>query len=80
MRQAEEIVTFVSEWLRIAFVTFLSEESKALMGIRDVGQRKYYAMERFKGILDLTVHNSLKTNSPIPDWAAEKIKELWNVQ
>ena len=50
------------------------------MGIRDVGQWKYYALERFKGILDLTVHNSLKTNSPIPGWAAEKIKESWNVQ
>ena len=26
-------------------------------------------------ILDLTVINSLKTNSPIPDWAAEKVAE-----
>jgi hypothetical protein len=50
------------------------------MGIRDFGEWKYYAMRRFKGILDLTVKNSLKTNPPIPDWAAEKIKESWNVQ
>jgi hypothetical protein len=27
----------------------------------------------------LTVRNSLKTQSPIPEWAAEKVKESWNV-
>jgi hypothetical protein len=26
------------------------------------------------GFLDLAVRNSLKTRSPIPDWAAEKVK------
>ena len=52
---------------------------RALMGIRDVGEWKHYAFERFKGILDLTVKNSLKTNSPIPHWAAVRIRESWNV-
>ena len=56
---------------------FLGSESQALMGIRDVGEWKAYAIERFKGILDLTVKNSLKTNSPIPSWAAQKVKESW---
>ena len=49
-----------------------------MMGIRDVGEWKHYAFERFKGILDLTVKNSLKTNSPIPHWAAVRIRESWN--
>ena len=49
------------------------------MGITDIGEFKSYSMTRFKGILDLTVRNSLKTQSPIPEWAAEKVKESWNV-
>ena len=49
------------------------------MGIKDVGEWKTYAIERFKGILDLTVKSSLQTRSPIPDWAAEKVREAWNV-
>ena len=46
------------------------------MGIRDFGQWKAYALQRFVGILHMTVRNSLSTNSPIPDWAAEKVKEI----
>jgi hypothetical protein len=49
------------------------------MGIKDVGEWKTYAIERFKGILDLTVKSSLQTRSPISDWAAEKVREAWNV-
>jgi hypothetical protein len=49
------------------------------MGITDIGEFKSYSMTRFKGILALTVRNSLKTQSPIPEWAAEKVKESWNV-
>jgi hypothetical protein len=49
------------------------------MGIKDVGEWKHYAVQRFKGIIDLTVRNSLGTQSAIPDWAAAKIKESWNV-
>jgi hypothetical protein len=69
----------VSEWLRIAFAQFLSSEARALMGIKDVGEWKGYAIQRFKGILDLTLKSSLQTRSPIPAWAAEKVKEAWNV-
>jgi hypothetical protein len=36
------------------------------MAIRDFGQSKTDAVERFKGILDLRVKGSLKTNSPVP--------------
>jgi hypothetical protein len=74
------LALYVSDWLRIAFAQFLSSEARPLMGIRDVGEWKYYAIERFRSILHLTVRNSLKTNSPIPPWAAEKVKESWNVE
>jgi hypothetical protein len=49
-------------------------------GPKDVGEWKSHAVQAFKSILHLTVRNSLKTQSPIPDWAAAKIKESWNVQ
>jgi hypothetical protein len=48
------------------------------MGIRDIGEWKHCAIERFKGILDLTVKNSLKTRSPVPDWASRRIRDAWN--
>jgi len=69
LRQAESVVLAVADWLRIAFMQFLSAEVRALMGIKDVGEWKFYAFGRFKGILDLTVAGSLKSRSPIPDWA-----------
>jgi hypothetical protein len=77
---AEDVSLFVAEWLRIAFAQFLSSEARSLMGIRDVAEFKSYSIERFRGILDLTVKSSLQTRSPIPEWAAEKVKEAWNVQ
>jgi hypothetical protein len=76
---AQDISLFAAEWLRIAFAQFLSSEVRSLMGIKDVGEFKSYAIERFRGILDLTVKSSLQTRSPIPDWAASKIREAWNV-
>lgn len=78
-RLAEELSLYIAEWLRIAFAQFLSCEARSLMGIRDVGEFKSYSIERFKGILDLTVKSSLQTRSPIPAWAAEKVKEAWNI-
>jgi hypothetical protein len=69
LRQAESVVLAVADWLRIAFMQFLSAEVRALMGIKDIGEWKFYAFGRFKGILDLTVAGSLKSRSPIPDWA-----------
>jgi hypothetical protein len=78
-RLAEQISLYISEWLRIAFAQFLSSEARSLMGIKDVGEWKAYAIERFKGILDLTVKSSLQTKSPIPNWAADKVREAWNV-
>jgi hypothetical protein len=76
---AEQISLHISEWIRIAFAQFLSSEVRSLMGIKDVGEFKSYSIERFRGILELTVKSSLQTQSPIPDWAAEKVKEAWNV-
>jgi hypothetical protein len=78
-RQAEDISLHIAEWLRIAFAQFLSSESRSLMGIKDLGEFKLYAIERFKGILHMAVKTSLKTNSPIPPWAAAKVIEAWNV-
>ena len=66
-------------WLRISFAVFLSSETLPLMGLRFPGEFKYYAFERFRSILHLTVLNSLKTNSPIPEWAASKVTESWNI-
>jgi hypothetical protein len=80
LRTACDVALYIADWLRIAFAQFLSSETNALMGIRDVGEWKYYAFQRFKGIIDSTVRNSLGTQSAIPDWAAERIKESWNVQ
>jgi hypothetical protein len=80
LKTAQAAVLSVSDWLRIAFAQFLSSEVRMLMGCKEVGEFKAYAFERFKSILHLTVRDSLKTNSPIPDWAAEKVKESWNVQ
>lgn len=78
-RQAEEISLFISEWLRIAFMQFLSSEGPTLMGIKQWGEWKKYAVERFHGILELTVKSSLQTRSPIPKWAADKVCEQWNI-
>jgi hypothetical protein len=79
-RLACDVALAIADWLRISFAVFLSSEARPLMGIREVGEWKAYAIERFRSILHLTVHNSLSTNSPIPDWAAQKVKESWNVQ
>ena len=76
--QAEQICLFTAEWLRISFALFLSSEARALMRIKEPGEFMRYAVERFKGILDLTVRSSVQTRSPIPEWAAVKIREAWN--
>lgn len=68
----------ISIWLRTAFERFLSAESPGLMGIKDLGEFKFSAIERFRGILHRTVKGSLKVD-PIPAWAATKVIEAWNV-
>jgi hypothetical protein len=62
----EQTATQISQWLRAAFQEFLSFESRALMGIKDHGVFRAYAIERFRGILHRTVMTALKTNPPIP--------------
>src|SRR6516164_6656109 len=64
-RLACEIAAYISDWLRISFAVFLSSEARPLMGIRDVGEWKHYAIERFRSILHMTVRDSPKTQSPI---------------
>ena len=78
-KQAEAVSLHVAEWLRIAFAQFLSSESRSLMGIKDLGEFKLYAVERFRGIVYAAVKTSRKTNSSIPNWAEAKVIEAWNV-
>jgi hypothetical protein len=78
-RLACDVALAIADWLRISFAVFLSSETLPLMGLRSPGEFKHYAFERFRSILHLTIGNSLSTRSPIPDWAAEKVKESWNV-
>jgi hypothetical protein len=80
LRQASDVALFISDWLRISFMLWLSSESRVLMGFQSVGEFKNHAVTTFRSILHLTVKSSLKTRSPIPDWAAEKVKESWNVE
>jgi hypothetical protein len=61
----EDLSRKISEWLRLSFERFLNAESPGLMGIKDLGEFKFSAIERFKGLLHPTVKASLKTN-PIP--------------
>jgi len=79
LRQAEAAVLAVADWMRISVAVFLSSEAGSLMGIRDRAEFRSYFWSRFVGILHLTVKNSLKTQSSIPSWAAERVKESWNV-
>jgi len=44
-------MTFAAEWMRIAFTQFLSSEGMALMGVRDSGEWKFYAVELCRGTL-----------------------------
>ena len=78
-KQAEAVSLHVAEWLRIAFAQFLSSESRSLMGIRDLAEFQLYAIDRFRGIIQMAVKTSLKTNSPIPTWAAAQVMQAWDV-
>jgi hypothetical protein len=61
------------------FERFLSAESLDLMSIKDLGEFKFCAIERFRGILHRTVKAAIGNNSPIPDSAAVQVIEAWNV-
>ena len=74
----EAVSLYVAEWLRIAFAQFLSSESRSLMGIKDLGEFKLYAVDRFRGIVYAAVKASRKTNSPIPTWAEEQVRLVWD--
>jgi hypothetical protein len=75
----EDFSRKISEWLRLSFERFLNAESPGLMGIKDLGEFKFSAIEGFRGILHRTVKVSIGKNSPIPPWAAAKVIEAWNV-
>jgi hypothetical protein len=74
-----DVALAISDWSRISFTTWLSSEARFLMACQTVGEFKAHAFETMRSILHMVVKASLKTNSPIPDWAAEKVKESWNV-
>jgi hypothetical protein len=79
MRQIEDVSAQISTWLRLAFEQFLSSQSQSLMGIKDLGEFKFFAIERFRGVLHTVVKSSIKTNSAIPSWASAPVIEAWNV-
>jgi hypothetical protein len=80
MRQIEDISLQIATWLRLSFERFLNAESPGLMGIKDLGEFKAYAIERFRGILYQTVKAAIGNNSPIPPWAECRVIEAWNIQ
>jgi hypothetical protein len=75
----EDFALEISKWLRLSFERFLSAESPGLMAITDLGEFKFSAIERFRGILHATVKASIRSDPPIPDWAASRVVEAWNV-
>jgi hypothetical protein len=79
LRQIEDIAAQISTWLQTAFEQFLGAESPSLMAMTDLGEFKFLAIERFRGILHTVVKSSLKTNSPILSWASAPVIEAWNV-
>jgi hypothetical protein len=50
-----------------------------LMAITDLGEFKFLAIEPFREILHRKVKASIGSNSPIPNWAAARVIEAWNV-
>jgi len=74
------VVTYVTEWLRIAVTQFLSSETLPLMGIKTSCDFRAYFLERFSGVLNLTIKNADKTLSVIPIWAKQRIEIAWNIQ
>jgi hypothetical protein len=81
LKTAQDCVLFVSERLRISLSTFLSAEGLTLAGgFKTVGELKVYFIERFRGIMFLTLRNSGKTNSPVPCWALERIRTAFNIE
>jgi hypothetical protein len=79
MREVESVAAQISTWLRLSFERFLSAESPGLMSIKDLGEFKFSAIERFRGILHATVKASIRSDPLILDWAAAKVIEAWNV-
>jgi len=81
LKTAQDCVLFVSEWLRISLSTLLSAEGLTLAGgFQTITEFKVYFIERFKGVMFLTLKNSGKTNSPVPPWALERIRTAFNEQ
>jgi hypothetical protein len=79
MRQVSAVAIEISTLLRLSFEQFLGSESPGLMATTELGEFKFLAIERFRGILHTVVKSSLKTNSPIPSWASAPVIEAWNV-
>jgi len=79
LRQIEDIAAQISTWLRTAFEQFLGAESPSLMAMTDLGEFKFLAIERFRGILHREVKASIGNNSPLPSWAQAQVVEAWNI-
>ena len=73
LRQAQETVPYAAKWMRIAFMQFLSNESD-LWESKILASGNITPVERFCGILKLTVAGADKTRSAIPYWVKERLK------
>jgi transposase len=78
LKEAQRNVQAAAEWFRISFCRFLSSEGLGLMAIKDLGEWKVVAVDRFKGVLTLTLKNAEATNSAVAPWALEIVKDAWN--
>jgi hypothetical protein len=71
MRQVSDVALQIATCFAGSFAQFLSIESPALMTKTDLGEFKFSAIERFRGILHATVKTSIRSDPPIPDWVIE---------
>jgi hypothetical protein len=79
MRAVAAVAIEISTLLRLSFEQFLGSESPGLMAITNLGEFKFVAIERFRGILHATVKASIGNNSPLPSWAQAQVVEAWNI-
>jgi hypothetical protein len=79
MGQVASVAIEISTLLRLAFEQFLGFESAGLMATTDLGEFRFLAIERFRGILHATVKATIGNNSPLPSWAQTQVVEGWHV-
>jgi hypothetical protein len=49
-------------------------------GFKTIGELKAYFIERFKGVMFLTLKNADRTRSSVPDWVKRQVASVFNVK